>query len=114
MSSINPPREPVNVLLTPLMMRAAELRESLAGMEPGAATSAHDDSRARLSAVDMLSRGTELGLWNFRAQDGAGNYLIEINGRAVTLRLREVHGWVLGVLHALSLPVGPFAYREGL
>lgn len=67
------------------------------------------------TASDLLATGTRLGLWRFITVDPATSaYLVRINGRDQMLLPVEVRGWVLGVIHALDLPVEPFRYRDGL
>jgi hypothetical protein len=99
--------------LTSTVMAAGTALERMQemGMQPSDVTTAN----AQWTCPDLLALGHELGLWTYVAVEPyTDTYTVRINGRDRTLLAEEVRGWVIGVLDTVAIPVGPFAYREGL
>ena len=108
--STDPPG--VSITLPPTLMRAADIRPALSTMHPTLKAAFND----QYDYLGLLTKGDELGLWRYLYHETVTprRFLVEINGRQRWLLEGEVPGWVLGVLDACVLPIGPFAYREGL
>lgn len=112
MSSTNTDPPSLALTLPPTLLRANELRARLADMTPSLKAGFNEEH----DYVGLLTKGDELGMWRYlyHETETPRRFFVEINGRQRWLLESEVTGWVVGVLDACLLPIGPFEYREGL